>query len=700
MRTKSQKYYKPIKKPEQRSTKTITKIKPGYFFWLKYALLCGILIVTFWCYHYSLGNEFTNFDDERFITENMFIKAFTTTNLKMMLLHDVTGDYYNPLTIISYAVNYHFSGLAPESYYLINIIFHLMNTCLIFFLVLIMLKAMEKHGYGIFKWKEWLAFFCTMVFAIHPMHVDSVSWIAERKDVLYAFFYFAGMLAYIIYINRGEELEMKNYKSILFFLYLLVLSLFLLSLLSKPMAIVFPFSLLSIDVLLKRDKIVSLKNIFLEKLPFILISIISAIITYNLQKKLTGFIYENGSYTFSQRLLFACYSFYMYFIKAFIPIPQSLLYPYPELSSPSGNLPFIYYLSPIIALLVVSIPLYFSYRPSLLRGTSDGDKEKNNFRIILFGLGFYFFNMIIISQLIGVGPTIIANRYSYICYFGIFFPATCFIYNILSINKLAKKIIIPIISIYILFLTLVCHKRTFVWHNSETLWTDVIKQYPFRIGIAYNNLGNYYLENGELDKAYNNYQEAIKLQINDPEVYREMGLLMCDKKQYDSALNYYTIAIKIENNFATAYMDRGIVYAKEGRYALAINDYKRTASLNPYSEALLQNIAFTYLKAEQYDSSIAYYNRLIQINPAPKGYFLCRGVAKYYKGDIKPALEDLMQSLHMAPHDSTCMYYLSMSYNHIGDFDNAYKYAQMAKNSQYPVSEEYINSLKARLGIN
>src|ERR1700733_7174166 len=119
--------------PQKKATKKSTNV-------LLWALPVGIALLTFICYHYSLGNQFTNWDDERFITENIFIKSFSAANLKMMMFHDVTGDYYNPITILSYAVNYHFSQLSPSAYYLVNILIHILNSCIVFFLTLILFK--------------------------------------------------------------------------------------------------------------------------------------------------------------------------------------------------------------------------------------------------------------------------------------------------------------------------------------------------------------------------------------------------------------------------------------------------------------------------------------------------------------------------------------------------------------------------------
>lgn len=646
-------------------------------------MLAGIAIITFICYHYSLGNRFTNWDDQRFIPQNIFIKSLSGNNLRMMMFHDVTADYYNPLTILSYAINYHFSGLEPRSYYFTNIIIHIFNSFLIFFLVLNLLKEMQKREYFIqhsivstqhsFRW---LAFFCTLAYAIHPMHVESVSWIAERKDVLYAFFYFLGMLMYIRFVNT----EAKKYGWLA-----AVFICFLFSLLSKPMAIVFPFSLWAIDILLKRDKKTSVKSIIIEKLPFLLVAIISVISTYH-EQKLVGAVSEHQVFTFFQRFLFASYGFYMYVLKAFIPVAQCSYYPYPQLNDPSGSLPFIFYLSPLIALLVAAIPLYFSYRSG-----------ENNFRLVLFGLCFYFFNMVIVSQIISSGPNIMADRYSYVCYFGLFFPVAIFIHTLFQQRKLSKKILITGVSLYMLLFSVLCYGRTLVWHDSETLWTDVNKQYPHRIVKAYNNLGNYYFEHRDLDKAYDNYKEAIDLKTGDPQVYCNMGSLLGAKQQYKLSLEYYGVALKIDSNDALTYLDRAITYSAMGRYDLAVKDYRSSARINPNSEILLRNIAYTYLNAHLFDSAINYYTQVIKINPANPGYFHYRGVAEFDKGALQPALEDFKQNLVIAPHDSECMFYLSISYNRISDFNNAYKYAQMAQNASYAVPADYIRLLKARL---
>jgi len=238
------------------------------------------------------------------------------------------------------------------------------------------------------------------------------------------------------------------------------------------------------------------------------------------------------------------------------------------------------------------------------------------------------------------------------------------------------------LSLYMLLFSILCYGRTRVWHNSETLWTNVIKQYPHRIIKAYNNLGNYYFEHSDLDKAYQNYNEAIHLRTKDPQVYCNMASLLGAKKQYKLSLDYYDESLKLDSNDALTYMDRAITYSVMGRFDLAINDYRHSSRIKPNSEKLFWNIAFTYLNAHQFDSAISYYNHLIWINPANSGYYHYRGVAEYDKGSVKQAMNDFNQDLLIAPHDSECMFYLSITYNRLSDFKTAYKYAQMAQSAQ------------------
>jgi len=200
-------------------------------------LLLAISIITFLCFNYTIHNQFTNWDDDFYVTNDPYIKALTPENLKIIFTEDITKNNYHPFCMLSLAINYYFSQLNPAPYYITNILIHIGNVVLIFFLFLALSRKLEVKEYG----QAIIAAFGALWFGIHPMHVESVAWIAERKDVLYCFFYVAGLLTYLRYLENTHRKW-----------YIYTLLLFIASCLSKPMAVVFPLSLLCIDVLFQR----------------------------------------------------------------------------------------------------------------------------------------------------------------------------------------------------------------------------------------------------------------------------------------------------------------------------------------------------------------------------------------------------------------------------------------------------------------
>jgi len=662
---------------KNKKTKTIPQPKvediktPGRNLWF-WAL--GISVVVFFCYHNTLHNQFTNWDDDRFITNNTYLHNLSSENLKMILFHDITNDYYNPITMLSYAINYHFSELNPSAYYFTNIVFHILNTSLVFLLTIMLLNAMEKAGYGKIGNTDILAVLCALLFGIHPMHVESVSWAAERKDVLYAFFYFLGLISYLNYI-RHKEIK-----------WLFGVGLcFVLSLLSKPMAVVFPFSLFAIDVLLKRDLQVTKSNLLKEKLIFLLISLGSGIWTIYLQKA-AGAISSEHQYNFLQKILFASYGFTMYSVKALIPFNLSSFYPYPPIFGSQVTLPVIFYIAPVLAIIIIVLPLYLAYRSG-----------KDNFRVVLSGMTFYVFNLIFVLQIISSGPNIMADRYSYIPYFGIFFSLVYFVHKAFIKYPTYKIHLRVLLTSFTCLLAFLCYSRTLVWRNSETLWKDVIKKYPNESDTPYNNLGIFYYGNGDMENAYTNFKTAIDLHSNDPNIYRNMAVMCFIKKQYKESSAYFTQTLQLDSTNADTYIDLGISYSALGNYQLALKQYAKAYRLAPNSELLLSNRAYTYLNANMFDNAIADYTHALRIDPNKPSYYLYRGQAKFNKGVVDSALVDFMHTLTLAPQNDTCLFYVSISYRRINDFKDALSYAQRAQQAGFKVPDGYMDMLQQKV---
>jgi len=666
---KNRKYTNQVQKPEQRGAEAV------YSSLLNYVLLSSIIVITFWCYHYSVNNQFTNWDDEVYVTENPFIKNLSPQNLKIILSKNVTQNYYHPLTMLSLALNWHFSGASPRAYYVTEIILHLLNTVLVFFLSLALFHAMVKRGYGKINGIPYLAGLCALWFGIHPMHVESVSWIAERKDVLYLFFYLLGLITYVKYV-------MENKRSLM----VPVVFLFLLSLLSKPMAVVFPFSLLAIDVLLKRKMEWKL---LLEKIPLFAISALFGYIAYTLQEEgnaITSF----HAFTLMQRVMFAGYNYLAYLIKLFVPSHLSSFYPYPEFTA-SNRFPTYFYIAPFAAIAITAGLLHLAYK-----------KGENYFRVALFGFGFYFFNVMFILQFVSSGPSIMADRYSYASYIGFVFMLVYFI-NVL-INKMPaiKTPVIVIVAVFSCMLAFVCQARTEVWHNSETLWKDVISKYPDRVEVAYKNLGNYYyLDRHQYDSAYTYYETLEQNNTNDAGIYYDIGLIWAIRKNYERAVEEYNRSLKLDSSSFDTYFNRGAAYFEMGQNEFAIRDYIHAYKLDSTNQRLLLNLGYIFLnRMKNYDAATAIYSRLIAIDPTNVDYYYKRGITRYNNGNFKEAIDDFNKEISVNPQKDTCLFFLSLTYMSLKSYPAAIDYAQRAQQYGFKIPNGYMELLKRGLAEN
>lgn len=695
MSNKLSKYNKPQQKPPaQKAVKPVQAVKaapkseypPG----LSYALLGGILLVVIWCYHYTFSNHFTNWDDGLYIYENAYIKNLSA-NLKAILFTRAGIAYYHPLTMLSLAINWHFSGSNPEAYYATDVVLHLLNTILIFFLSRATLEAMEKKGYGKIKGIPYLAGLCALLHGIHPMHVESVSWIAERKDVLYLFFYILGLIAYVKYEVENTWKQLS-----------LVTLLYFLALFSKPLAVTFPLSLFAFDILLKRK--IGWK-VFLEKIPFVIISVIFGIMTYISSDK-SGAITNSAVFTQVQKISFVGTNYLMYLWKYFVPTHLSSYYPYPELTD-NNILPVYYYAAPFVALAITAGLLFLAYK-----------KGENHFRVALFGFCYYFFNVMFILQYISAGPAIMADRYSYAAYIGVTFTLVWLLYMLLNKLPSLKTPIMVAVGLFCCMLAYLCQARTEVWHNTETLWKDVIAKYPAKVDTVYNaartqfvvhihpgvetsykNLGNYFVQDvnpPDYDSAYMYYEVLEQTKSKDAGVYSNLGNIWAIRNNLPKSLQEYTKSLALNNKSFDTYLNRGITYSNIGKDSLALEDYNHAYMLDSTSQRLLEARGFLLLNAaHNYKAAIADYNRLIDIDANNMSYYKYRGLAELNAGDTKSAGDDFAKVVNANPKDGECWYYYSFLYKVLKSYPTAIEYAQKAQACGYKgIPQGYIESLQ------
>jgi tetratricopeptide (TPR) repeat protein len=617
-------------------------------------LLIGICIITFICFIPELSNQFLFWDDNQFICNNVHIRRFTWANIKFLFSNEF-GANWQPLTMLSYSLNYYFSKLTPFGYFFTNVLLHVANTGLVFGIVRNLMSlskltpSLQAKSSGLTPLPPSLQAergkdFSTLLipgmvslwFGIHPMHVESVSWLFERKDVLYTFFYLSGLTAYLNYISKK-----KNYLLVACFI------LFAFSCMSKPMAVVFPASLLLIDYFINR-KIKG--GVIIEKIPFFLLSLIIGVLTLHTQKEEHAFIY---SFSFIQRIMIASFSFSAYIYKLFAPFNLSAFYPYPM--EPGQSFPAYFYLFPIISALIALVPAYIAYK----RGSVW-------FKILLFGFGFYLVNIVLVLQFLSVGSAIISDRYSYISYIGLFFIiANVVNYFIQSNNPAFNNITIIITVLYTMGFGYLCYGRAQVWQNTGSILTDVIEQYPGRVPQAYKYLGIYYGENGKTQEAFNCYNVLInKMHLRDAQAYCNMGTVYMSQNKDSEAVKYLLASLQIDSNQFMSYRNLGIITANRGDYKGALAYYAKANHIYPNDEGLYFNISLVHVAMQDYDAAIQDYNVLLQLNPDNPLYYFNRGVAEYSKGSLTDATNDFEHTLSIAPTKESERFNVSASAAH------------------------------------
>ena len=537
--------------------------------WIPWSLL-SVAVITALCLFPLLGNGFTNWDDHYYVVNNSLLRGPDWIGI---LTRPVVSNYH-PLTVLSLAANYAISGTAPWSYLLVNLLLHLANTVLVFWFAWLLSNK-----------KTWVALFTALLFGIHPMHVESVAWVSERKDVLYTLFFLLSMIAYWKYLQTNRSIR-----------YWACFVLFACSLLSKPAAIVLPLVLLLLDYWKERP---FTRRMILEKIPFFLVAGLFAVVTLKLQSVTA--MTSLDLYPLWVRLLFASYAVVVYLARFFIPYPLSAFHPFP----PPDHLGWTIYLSPLFLLGLILLMWHF---------------RKN--RLVVFGSLFFLINIVLVLQLVPIGFTIVSERYTYVPYIGLAFLVTMIVTRFVS----AKRLIPAAAGAVIVFSAFgfLSFKRTQVWKNSETLWTDVINHYP-----------NAALPRGE--RAQSNYSKAI---IMDQAAARQL---------FERVVEDCTVVIDQEKeasnsngkNVGTSmYKMRSGAYNGLKQYDKASADIEAWLAINPEdSEALFQRGTLLVNHFRKYSEALADFDRAIHNDPQGK-YFLNRSICHYKQGDKANAIAD------------------------------------------------------------
>ena len=627
----------------------------------KYYGLGIILLISFIIYLPVFNNGLLAWDDENYIKNNPLVYSI---NLKDIFSQYVMGNYH-PLTILTFAIEYQFFGLNETGYHVVNVVLHLLNVVLVFYAIDLLTN------------KPTVALVASLLFGIHPLHVESVAWAAELKDLLYTFFFLASYILYLKYLTSQQKK-----------LYVFSLLLFCLSLLSKAMAASLPVVLILTDYF-KGRKING--KMLLEKLPFILLSIALGIVAVWAQR--SSGATEVVKFDLVQRLVFACYGFITYIFQLFFPLNLSAYYPYPIKGTES--LPAQYYLYPVL-LAGLIFAVFYSLKFT---------------KKVFFGIGFFAITIFLVFQLLPVGGAIIADRYSYIPSIGIFYLAGEG-FNLLLSKKLKGPAYV-LLAIITVFFSVRTYTRCNVWNNDMTLWNDVISKYQ-TVPIAYNNRGLIYLHEGKIDTALSDFNKAIELKPDYAKAYNNRGTLyinqnkndealkdfdkaiefmpgseafhlgrgnaLKNKNRIDEALMEYDKAISLKPDFAEGYYSRGNLFMSQGKYAQAIEEYTKAIELNPNNIEAYLNRGNSFRDNKQFDAALKDYEKAITLDPNFSVAYFNRGTLFMNRLMNDQALNDFDKAIELNPgyvqayHNKGNIFYNEKKYEEaIANFSKAIK---------------------------
>lgn len=601
-----------------------------------------ILLFSLLVLYPVVENGWVFWDDPTYVLENEQLEIESWSQVAEQFNFVVVQGNYHPITMLSYVIDYSIDGLNPKVFHSTNLIIHLLNTLLVYILI-----------YRLFHDKK-IGFLVSILFSIHPMHLESFAWVSERKDVLYVFFFLLGLIQYLNYTRSG------NFRS-----YFLSILLYLMALLSKGMAVVFPVVLLLIDYLQHRTMN---KKALLEKLPFFILSIIFGLIVIWAQSKGDA-ITSNADSPFIQTFLVPIYGLFMYLLKGIIPYNLSALHPYPSIE---GGVPFLIKFSIVPLLLFVGIIVKFfrSNRP------------------VVFGLLFFLVVIFPVLQFLSVGSAIISERYTYLAYLGLFVFMGVLLSRVYQISsKVVKVGVVSAVVIYLGSLSFQTYSRTKVWSNDETLWSDVINTYPDDY-FAYMKRGSFRAKNGNYSSAMKDLNKSIKLFQHDYYAFNNRGMIYLAEQKYDLAEKDFSKAIALDSNLYEAYLNRGLIFLNTRKYELALQDFQKSTFLAPDNELNYLNSALLYERMYRIDDALVAFQKAVKINSVNSQTYFYRGQLLYKIKEYAEALKDFDRSLQLSKSDAKTCYWKAKTLLELNRKQEAMVVLKEAVNLGYPLSEQ------------
>ena len=600
-----------------------------------WALPALVAIVTFFVFSPVLENGFVNWDDDGNLLENPNYRGLGWTQLRWMFT-TFYGGHYQPLTWVTFGLDYLLWGMNPFGYHLTSLILHGANAVVFYFVALRLLSA-AFHKFiasGELSLRV-AAGFAALLFALHPLRVESVAWATERRDVLSGLFFLLSILCYL----RANALSEGGVRSQWMTAAVVVYSL---SLLSKAIGVTLPIVLLVLDVYpLRRlggeaGKWFGPKTrqVSREKIPFLSLALAAAVIAPMAQGGVMRSLQEYGIVPRVSQALFGL-AFYPW--KTVIPLALSPLYELPIDFNPWD---WRFLLSGLVVL-VVSIGLFVARHrwPA--------------------GLASWVCYMAILAPVLGFaqsGPQIVADRYTYLSCLGwailagaglfycwqVRFSGTISLRALVLAAGLASVVVLGVLT----------WKQTQVWHDSIRLWRYVLtvaERAYFKSSVAHNNLGAVLVKQGELEDAVEHYREALRIDPAYAEAHNNLGVALIERGELEAAVEHYREALRINPAYAEAHYNLGNALVKQGELEEAVGHYREALRIGPVDAKAHYNLGIVLARKGQLEEAMQHFRQALQIDPAYAMAHYNLGIALAIRGELEGAIGRFRQALRIEP---------------------------------------------------
>lgn len=591
----------------------ITNTQPsGWKVWL---WIAPVLLVTAMLYSGVGDFEFQmQWDDHEQVVNNETIKKLSGEHLKKMFSGYVIG-MYQPLTTLSYAMDHLIGDLDPGGYHRTNLLLHLINVLLVWLLARKLFGRIDA------------ATVMALLWAVHPMQVETVAWISTRSNLLFTVFFLGGLLAYLRYLKSAGKGD-----------YALTVLLMLLSCLSKSMAVTFPLALLAIDLLRNRRDWLKMG---LEKAPMLALSMLFGIVAISYTNP--GEIELDTQATVFERVVYIFYSLHFYLVKLVWPSGLSAAHYFPT----GDELPMKYLLSPL-TLIIAALP------GILLRSIR---------REYFFGLLFFGVTIALVVLVPG-RRTIVSERYIYLPYIGLMYAIITLAMDVLKTNESKSAFHIPLFIVGVIVAipaAAITAQHKSVWQNSRTLFTDVIAKYPENYH-GYAARGLYYLSRKEHQPALKDLQAAVNRKSDFHEGHYNLGIIYANYlSQNEMALKYYNRAIELRSDDSRYFNARATLLGRMQQYDRSHADFEKAIELNPDNARAWENRGVIKTDQGLYEDAIVDFSRSIEIDPHNANTFISRGAAHSFVEQHADAIEDYKRAINLQPENAQAFFNLGVS---------------------------------------